>query len=200
MTVIITHGFNSQKHAVWLGELGRCIEADGYATVSANYGHVWLFGVASATDDLAREIASMALPGDVAVGHSNGCTGIHKAMIDYGANIERAFFINPSLPRDPVLPPWLRHVDVFYAPNEIATLAGTLWAWANPMNLIGASNNWGPMGRWGYSGDDERVTNINLGQVGHSGALEFNRRQRLADVIVDRIEGGPKPDEPIFRS
>lgn len=195
MTIFIVHGFNSKKHAVWMSQLAQLIEAAGFNTRLANYGSTHLLNVGRVTEDTAREIASVAVEGDMAIGHSNGCTAIHKACRDYGANIERVFYLNAALLIDTEPMPWVKQQDVFYAPNEIATPAGKLWGKINPF-----IDDWGAMGRYGYSGDDERVTNINLGPVGHSGALAFSRRERTAEAIIDRIHGRKLAREPLFRS
>lgn len=194
MTVFIVHGFNSRRHAVWMAELGRIIEDDGHEIIMGNYGHTNLFNVGPTTDDVARSLAASALPGDIAVGHSNGCTAIHKAM-DYGANFKHVIYLNAALPTDVSLMPWLKAMDVFHAANEVATLLGAWWAKINPL-----SGDWGAMGRLGYTGHDKRVTNFELGPVGHSGALEFSRRQRMGRAILDRIAGKPIPRDPLFRS
>lgn len=195
MTVFIVHGFNSRKHAVWMSELGRLIEDAGYDIILANYGHTHLFNVASVTEDHAREIAAAALPGDIAVGHSNGCTAIHKACRDHGANLGHLLYLNAALPTDTAPMPWVTQQDVFFAPDELATLAGAIWGTLNFW-----AGEWGAMGRYGYTGDDERVTNIDLGPVGHSGAMDFTRRERTAQAIIDRIHGRAMARQPLFRS
>ena len=195
MKIFIVHGFNSRKHAVWMSELARLIEAGGYEIVIANYGNTGLFSVALETERVAREIASVATDGDVAIGHSNGCTAIHRSMQKYGANIERTFYLNASIDTRVELPPWMESMDVFYAPNEIATIAGAVWGTIWP-----PAREWGAMGRYGYKGDDERVSNHNLGDVGHSGALEFSRRERTAEAICRLLRGLPVTHDPLFRS
>ncbi len=194
MTVFIVHGFNSRRHAVWMSELGRIIEAGGHDIVMGNYGHTNLFTVKDTTDEVARSLAASACKGDIAIGHSNGCTAIHQALY-HGAGFERVIYLNAALPTKVKLVPWLKAMDVFYAPDEIATLVGAWWAAINPF-----SGNWGAMGRRGYRGQDPRVTNFELGPVGHSGALEFSRRRRMGEAILDRIAGQPIPRNPLFRA
>lgn len=195
MTVFIVHGFNSERHAVWMSELGRIIKSGGYPISLANYGRTHLFNVAPATDKTARDIAASAVEGDMAIGHSNGCTAIHKACAEYGANLERVFYLNAALPVNTAPLPWVKQQDVFYSPDEIATVIGAWWAAINPF-----SGNWGAMGRRGYQGNDPRVSNFDLGPVGHSGALEFSRRQRTGRALLSRIAGEPIPRNPLFRS
>ena len=194
MTVYLVHGFNSTKHAVWMAEMGEIIQDSGHPIVRANYGDTSLLTVPFRTLWAASDLAASARQGDVAVGHSNGCTAIQRSL-DQGAGFEHLIFINPALPVDAEFMPWVKRVDVFHAPNELATLVGGWWAALNPL-----AGNWGKMGRVGYQGSDSRVTNYSLGPVGHSAALDFAHRGRTAEAIVALVEGEDVTRNPLFRS
>lgn len=202
MTVFIVHGFNSRKHAIWMASLGEALEAAGLDVVSANYGHTNLKTVGRKTRDAARHLAASAREGDCAIGFSNGCPVIDLAL-DMGAPLKRIMWINPALEPDVVIAPWVTRLDVFYAPDDGVVGWGDLWRRYNPARLVGWSSPWGVMGRTGYQGDFARAHNWNLGNVGHSGALEFHRRGRLGRMLATLCSGevpDHSPSDPIFRA
>lgn len=200
MTVYLVHGFNSRKHAVWMESLADVIENEGLEVVMVNYGYTSLLNVHNRTQYASKDLAGIVKPGDVAIGHSNGCRLILDAVMR-GAPLEHVLFINPALEPHVLIPFWVGRLDVFYAPNDQAVVWGKWLRRVNPLRLFGWSSRWGEMGRVGYQGGHHNAHNWNLGRIGHSGALEFNRRPRTGRILVDLITKGQGPsDQPIFRS
>lgn len=167
-TAWLVHGFNVRDGgAGTVDMLAPHLTAAGWVVSQYDYGWTLLLGVLFGNPGRGRELARDSEPGDVAIGHSNGCAIIHRALHS-GAHFRRAVYINPALDVTAAPPAGgpLERVDVFYAPDDMAVLAAKV--------IPGVL--WGAMGREGYQGPDSRIRNHNLHNVlgpplGHSGAL-----------------------------
>lgn len=192
----IAHGFNSKDHGRWIRDLGSRLEAVGFAVVPVWYGWKHLLRIDRQTATEAKRLAAIADGNAVGIGHSNGCALLLEA-VENGAHIEHLIFVNPALPPDAHFPPSVVRVDVFYAPNDSAVVAGKFWAKYNPLRIFGWSSPWGVMGRTGYQGPaDTRIHNWSLGEVGHSGALRWDRLVKLSDAIARLASSKEEPEGP----
>jgi hypothetical protein len=138
---------------------------------------------------VADELAGLADPGDVAIGHSNGCSIIHRATHLQHCELETIVYINPALDTDATPGPCVKRCLVLFAEDDRAVLLATL--------IPGVL--WGAMGRFGYRGKDPRILNLNLNKqlqaktLGHSGALKRHPRalgHLIADWLGRRIVRG----------
>lgn len=167
----LVHGFNVRDEgAGTIDRVGPYLDASGWVVSQYDYGWTLLLGVLFGNPGRARELSRDSEPGDIAIGHSNGCAIIHRAL-HAGAHFDQVVYINPALDTTAMLPPAdstrLRKLHVFHAHDDRAV---HLARWI-PGSL------WGGMGRDGYEGPaDPRIQNRPLHRIiappiGHSGAL-----------------------------
>ena len=136
-------------------------------------------------------------PGDVMIGHSNGCAIIYD-LLRQGAKPSGLVLINAALEQDITLPAFVQWCDVYYNPGDTVTEAARI---AAELGLVDVY--WGQMGHGGYKGTDTRVTNINAAATvgfpsvwGHSAIFdtanlpvwgpEIARRIRAPRVLTSR--------------
>jgi len=158
-------------------------------------GFVHLLNVRRRTQSHASRLASICPPGSAGIGHSNGCALLLQAA-RLGAPLDHLVFINPALRPDEPIPEGVRFVDVFYAPNDCAVVWGGIWRRVNPVGWFSELPKWGTMGRKGYQGEAPPgvVRNWNLGNVGHGGALDWDRGTRLWTLIAQLLRYPDMPD------
>lgn len=164
----LVHGFNVRDSGrSTIDRLGPYLRAAGWRVGQVDYGWRLLAGVAVGNPSEAADLAAMSSPGDIAIGHSNGCAIIHRATY-LGAKFRRVFYVNAALNTDARPGPCVTQFHVMYAPDDLAVLAARYL----PCAL------WGSMGRDGFTGDDARHRGYNLHrmlgvtELGHSGAFE----------------------------
>lgn len=184
-TAWLVHGFNvSDLGGRTIDLVGPWLRNCGWKVGQVDYGWKFLLGVWVGNPKEARNFAKVVSPGDIALGHSNGCSIIHRATVDYDAPLDKVVYINPALDTDAAPGPQVREAHVFYAPDDMAVLAARFI----PSVL------WGSMGRDGYTGIDLRMWNHNLHQllqtdsVGHSGA--FKHMGKLGPKITFLVGHG----------
>lgn len=209
-TAYIGHGYRSRRHMEWMEQARARIEAplsDDHPRIVVQpviYGMTRLWNVRRRTISQALILAQVmhreaeAAPegwgGAIGIGHSNACE-LHLRAAQLGAPYQHLIFINPALRPDIEIPPAVRFVDVFYAPNDAAVVWGRRWRKLNPAHLFTKNRSlWGEAGRVGWQGTDNpstagrlRVQNWLLGNTGHGGALDWHRGVVLWDLIRQLI-------------
>jgi hypothetical protein len=127
-------------------------------------------------------------PGDIYVGHSNGCA-IGFDLASQGAPFGGMVFINAALETDIVRPPQIPWIDVYFNSGDSATEAAVI---ARHLGI--ADPVWGEMGHAGYAGADARITNVDCGATaelphvsGHSDIFEPAKITAWAPYIIERI-------------
>lgn len=150
--VILLHGFNVKDDGAGsILKLAPFLEAAGFRVKRFRYGFFFLLRVRFLVERFARVLADMSEPGDIVIGHSNGCL---MAMIaaEHGATFAQMVFINPALDNDTPLPPHVGHLTIWHSPSDwVVRVARLLFA-----------HRWGDMGAVGYRGKaDARITSIN---------------------------------------
>lgn len=179
---ILVHGFNvSDGGSGTTDKLRPGLEALGLEVIE--FDTKWrrglirdLLSVRLDNDKRARRLASIIQPGDLLIGHSNGCDLIdranwHLASMDKAPAVA-CIYLNPALDRDAPLAPQVLGAWVMHTPSDrIVGIA---------RRLLGSS--WGSMGRDGYQGDshDGRYVNISyehhgFNGMGHSGIFHTDR-------------------------
>jgi hypothetical protein len=133
-------------------------------------------------------------PGDLIVGHSNGCAIAYELMLA-GAPVAGAAFINPALEQDIVRPAGVRFIDVYFNPGDMITEAAKVGA-----ELGLTATVWGEMGHAGYSGKDPAISNINCAAtagmpvvVGHSAIFLPHNLAAWGPLITKRLLRGGGP-------
>ncbi len=195
-TVFIVHGYNVRDPRR-LFRLASFFEAEGVPVIRVDYGWtgflLGLLRVRFITPREAIRLVDEVRPGDIGLGHSNGCAVLHKAC-ELGAPFERLIYLNPALRSDSIPEnPYLQRMYALATPDDMAVLAGEWLRRLSPLRLFGKQTPWGAMGRWGYTGDDPRGRTVWLhralglrpdAKVGHSGAYRWDRLQELGDLVV----------------
>lgn len=151
MKIYFVHGFN-ETGSKWQDAVAQLPDA-----VNFRYGWRFLVTVWIASKVAAQSLASVARPGDIAVGYSNGCNVVNKAA-HYGAKFAHVVYFAPALDRDTKLARQVESATVFHTPNDSVVRVAKFIPFAP----------WGDMGRVGYQGSDSRYRNVSCPQVaGH---------------------------------
>jgi hypothetical protein len=151
-TVYLVHGFNVKDGGeATVGWLKPVLEEAGYKAVMVRYGWLFRLRVRLCNSRLAKLWGSVAEPGSIAIGHSNGCDLIVRAAQE-GAPFKKTILFNPALNSDTVFPVIFEEISVFYSPSDSATRLAKWIPWSR----------WGDMGTTGYDGEpDTRVVSFN---------------------------------------
>lgn len=184
--VILLHGFNVfDGGAGTVGKLTPFFEKAGFRVKPMRYGWRGLGGVWFLNATFSGILADLAEPGDIVVGHSNGCA-IAAGAFAKGAEFSQLVFINPALDADHVFPasPSLRAVHVWHSPSD-KPVALAKWI---------PGHAWGDMGAVGYRGPtDARVTSYNkengyrVSSSKHSDIFEPAKLDFFAPLIVSKV-------------
>jgi len=131
-------------------------QAEGFECKVPDYGLITACETRIVNPLIERTLKPYLDPGDVYVGHSNGCA-IGYDLMTGGAGFRAAAFINAALERNIKVPAGT-FVDVYFNCGDLATEAAIL---AECLGI--ASPVWGEMGHAGYEGDNPFITNVDCG-------------------------------------
>lgn len=182
--MILLHGFNVRDEGErTVGRLAPYFERSGFAVKRPRYGWRGLLGVRLLNETFATIIADMAEPGDIVVGHSNGCA-IAAQAADIGAPFGQMVLINPALDSDRRFPRHVGRIHVWHSPSDSPVSLAKLLPW----------HAWGDMGAVGYRGPyDPRVTSYNkengyeVSSGGHSDVFSAEKIKFFAPLIVGAV-------------
>ena len=150
-TCWLIHGFNVRDNgANTVDKLGPHFAARGYRIGQFDYGWTFLLGARFGNKQRAERLAALVQPGDIAVGHSNGCTIIHYATTIFKAALRCLVYVNPALDCDAEPAEHVESVHVWHSPSDAAVRAASVIPFVS----------WGMMGASGYTGADPRVVNF----------------------------------------
>jgi hypothetical protein len=160
MKVHVVHGILCRPGCSGLLNLVPYLRAAGLDCRVPDYGLITAVETNVANPLIRRTLLPYIEPGDLYIGHSNGCA-IGYELLKLGAPLAGVTFINGALKRDislpaPPTPSWL---DVYYNEGDDATVAAVIGAKLGLTDPV-----WGEMGHAGYAGADARVTNIDAGK------------------------------------
>ena len=157
MRVHVVHGILTPVGASGLLQVVPYLRQAGFDVRVPDYGLVTAVETRIANPLIVRTLRPYVEPGDVYIGHSNGCA-IGYELMTGGAGLAGAVFLNAALERTVTTPErtWL---DVYYNTGDEATVA------AIAAERLGLSDTvWGDMGHAGYLGSNPAVTNIDCGK------------------------------------
>lgn len=141
-TAHILHGFNVRDHgAGTLLRLTSTIALLGYCVRRWPFGWRFLLSVRFGNARRARQIAATLKPGDLLVGHSDGCN-LADLAARYASLPPKSLhllYFNPALNRCTKLPETVATCTLYASPNDRA-----LW-WARWL----PAHRWGDLGRVG---------------------------------------------------
>jgi hypothetical protein len=151
------HGIMDLVGTSGLLRLVPYFQAEGFDCRVPDYGLITALETRIVNPIIERCLKPYIEPGDVYIGHSNGCA-IGYDLMTGGAAFRAAAFINAALERDIKVPvgTWL---DVYYNEGDRATEAAVV---AECMAIV--SPVWGEMGHAGFDGVNPFVTNVDCGR------------------------------------
>lgn len=155
--VHVVHGILDPVGKAGLLQLVPYLQRAGFDVRVPDYGLITAVETRIANPLIVRTLLPYLEPGDLYVGHSNGCA-IGYDLVQAGARPAGAVFINAALKRDIELPEpmW---ADVYYNAGDTATVAAVASA------ALGLSDPvWGDMGHAGYQGTNPNISNIDCGR------------------------------------
>jgi len=188
--VHVVHGILDPVGKAGLLKLVPYLQQAGFDVRVPDYGLITAVETRIANPIIVRTLCPYIEPGDLYIGHSNGCAIGYDLIHGEGVRLAGAVFINGALRRDIALPEptW---ADVYFNAGDEATVAAVTTA------MLGLSDPvWGEMGHAGYSGSNPHITNIDCGQPavislprvsGHSDIFTAGKVERWAPYIVQRI-------------
>ena len=157
MRVHVVHGILTPVGASGLLQVVPYLRQAGFDVRVPDYGLITAAETRIVNPLIGRTLGPYVEPGDLYVGHSNGCA-IGYSLMTSGSRLAGAVFINAALKRD-IAPPAPTWVDVYYNEGDDATVA------AIAAERLGLSDPvWGDMGHAGYLGTNPAVTNIDCGK------------------------------------
>jgi hypothetical protein len=128
-------------------------------------------------------------PGDVLIGHSNGCAIAYHLML-LGAPAEGAVFINGALETAIGRPGSCEWIDVYWNAGDDITEIAEIGADLHLYDSI-----WGELGHSGYIGFDPKITNINCGATaglpavsGHSDFFTPDKLKVWGPYLANRLK------------
>ena len=146
-TAHILHGFNiSDGGRGSIDKIIPFLKDKGFDIHEHDYGWRGLLGVRLFNASTAHDVAKSVRPGDICIGHSNGCAILYLASFE--CNPAGMVFINPALDSD--VQPECNWVHVYFNKDDpIVEISKYLIFHA-----------WGNMGQVGYIGHKDYITNI----------------------------------------
>ena len=183
---IVVHGFNVRDGgAGTTGQAAIRLREKGVDVIEFKPGWRGLLGVRLGNKRRAQNLAKLIEPGDLLIGHSDGCNLIDKAcheLSSLGSETVDCVYFNAALDRDTALSKIVSKCLVFHTESD-NTVRVSKWLALHP---------WGEMGRKGYKAahpslHDKRYINCSyesLGHydLGHSGI--FKRHLALKDALA----------------
>lgn len=186
-TIHLVHGFNVRDNGKGTTDTLRpYFEALKYTVIEHDFGYRFLLGVRFGNAKRARELAGKLKPGDILVGHSDGCNIITQALRhrckEHGSGESyQCIFFNPALNRNTMQADNVCKVLVFCTPTDRVV-------WLAKFSQI--NRPWGQMGRLGYRGPQMDIyrnifyESLFLNDMKHSGIFQKPHRiQRVMDHI-----------------
>lgn len=176
----ILHGFNIKDGGEkTTDKLVALVREMGYEPIQFDYGWLGLLGARIFSDNIAHLLTNLSSNGDIAIGHSNGCNIINKA-IRYGAQFERLLYVSPALDNNTELGAQVLECTVLHTKRDWVVQLASILPW----------HPWGNMGRVGYRGEDNRYKNIDCTNwaAGHSDYFSEQNLGRLCYFTIRALD------------
>ena len=193
-TVHVIHGFNVRDNGRnTTDKLLPYFRQRGYLAMDHDYGWVGPIRLRRRNARSVEEILPWIAPGDILVGHSNGCLLCWK-LIEAGAPAAKVVCIQPAMKKGTV---WSKSVQVLCLFNDKDRVMYLSYAWSRLtsfINIFREPHDWGYAGKVGFT-EAENVLNINTRKAvnpakGHSGLFRPFSLAFWSHVILTWIDGG----------
>lgn len=184
--VIIVHGIHTNDTTGWMRYVEQKFLARGWRTYVWTYGYAYALLTRFQNPGRAEKLASIIAPGDIVLGHSNGCCLAWMAG-ELGAPIGGAILLNPALDSDKLMAPQVPWVNLYTNRYDEAV----------PWAKVFACHPWGAQGRDGLSVLDVpryRVVETSIPRNdapsvrGHSAMLAADALPAWSQVIINQAE------------
>lgn len=194
--VHVVHGILDPVGTAGLLKLVPYLQQAGFDVRVPDYGLITAVETRIANPIIVRTLRPYIEPGDLYIGHSNGCAIAYDLIKGEGARPAGVVLINAALRRDIELPAGM-WADVYYNDGDTATVAAVAAA------RLGLSDPvWGDMGHAGYLGASPSVSNIDCGfdgayqglpgdlprVSGHADIFTVGKVEHWAPYIVQRVK------------
>jgi hypothetical protein len=195
LRINLVHGIHTVVGDPVVEGLIPYLQAAGFEVIYPDYG--WIAGLETriANPLIVRSILPYLAPGDLWIGHSNGCA-IGYDLMHLSAPIAGAVFINGALEPPLLRPAQVRWIDVYFNAGDDITEAAQI---AEHLGLVDPV--WGELGHSGYRGTDDRIVNIDCGKTAGmpvvSGHSDFFTPAKIASwgpYLVKRIQARYAPN------
>lgn len=189
MRVHLVHGIHTAFGDPMVGELVPFLHEAGFEVKYPDYG--WEAGLATKIINpyIVRSILPYIEPGDLFIGHSNGCA-IGYDLMQHDAPIAGAVFLNAALAQHITRLSPCNWIDVYSNSGDQITEAAKI---AQRIGLVDPV--WGEMGHAGYLGDDAAIKNYYCDKIegmpialGHSALFLPTNIELWGRFIVNRIK------------
>lgn len=147
--IIIVHGIHTNDSVGWMDFLVERFRDCGWNAAKWTYGYAYAMLTRWQNPGRAKALAALIQPGDVVLGHSNGCCLAWMAA-ELGAPIGGAIMLNPALDCDKVMArqvPWVN----LYANRHDEVV---------PLAKVFVGHPWGAQGRDGLGVKDDRYQTV----------------------------------------
>lgn len=179
--ITIVHGIHTNDTDGWMYYIRDRFTEAGWDARVWTYGNVNALTTRLFNPGRADNLAAILEPGEVVLGHSNGCTLTY--MASQKVPLGGAILLNPALDRDKVVAPPCPWINLYKNKFDVAVkLAGFI-----------PKHPWGPQGREGLLIDDSRYYTVETSEeypfaIGHSGILEPEKLPFWTGRIIEDAE------------
>lgn len=188
MTAHFIHGIRTEITSPVRGLIPYLTDG-GFSVAYPDYGFELEFETRIINPMIVGTLLPYIQPGDILIGHSNGCA-IAYDLLMAGAPASHGAFINGALETNFPLPDSLKSLDVYFNSGDDITEAAAI-----AQRLGWVDKVWGELGHVGYTGKNPRVTNINCGAArdlpvvsGHSDFFAPAKLLKWGPYLADRLK------------
>jgi hypothetical protein len=144
----LLHGFRvPDVGETTVARLMPFLKAPGYSVHIFSYGWIGLMGAWFLNPRIVKQLLPRIGPDDIGIGHSNGCTLLHRAA-HLGAPFKGLIYINPALRPDAERAPQVKWISVYCNDGDHAVKFAAILRLLAPWAPLGDSL-WGDMGARG---------------------------------------------------
>ena len=185
--LLVVHGIHTNDDAGWMEWIVEEFRAAGWDARSWTYGYAWALLTRWQNPGRAKKLAAIIEPGDIVLGHSNGCTLTYMASM-LGAPIGGAILLNPALDTDRVLGVQVPWINLYANRGDCAV----------PFAGLFPRHPWGPQGCEGLTVHDPRYRTVFTDEGkprvwGHSDILSVANLEPWTVRLIDDAEARMRP-------
>lgn len=191
------HGIRTEPTSPVKGLVAHLVAA-GLETTYPDYGYELAIETRVVNAMLEGALLHYIKPGDILVGHSNGCAIAYHLLL-LGAPAVGAVFINGALETSIVRPGvTCGFIDVYWNPGDDITEAAKL---GQELHIV--DSLWGELGHSGYSGKDPNIASFNCGATkdmpivsGHSDFFTPDKLKVWGPFLAKRLAARASSGRP----